>query len=107
MTITFTYKDIKYTLEYTKETVAALEDRGYVAEEIGNKPMSNLVPLYECAFLAHHPMVTRTVTDEIYKLIPNKADVLRKLAEMANEQYKFLSDEPEENAEGNLVWMVS
>lgn len=107
MTITFTYNDTKYTLEYTKETVMALERRGYKAEEIGDLPMSNLVPLYECAFLAHHPMVTSAVTDEIYKLVPNKVEFMRKLAEMANEQYKFLSDEPEENAEGNLVWMVS
>lgn len=101
-----TYKDKKYTLEYTKETVAALEARGYKPEDIGNKPMSNLIPLYECAFLAHHPTITSKVTDEVYTHIPHKTEFLKKLAEMVNEQYKFLSDEPEES-EGNAIWMVS
>lgn len=106
MTITFTYKDTKYTLEYTKETVMALEARGYKPDDIGDKPMSNLLPLYQCAFLAHHPMITSAVTDEIYKLLPNKLDFMKKLVEMVNEQEAFLSDEPEES-EGNVVWMVS
>ncbi len=102
-TITITANDVEYTLEFTRKTVSILEKQGFVLSDIAEKPMTTLPELFAGAFLAHHMYVKRDVIDGIYDSMPNKEDLIKRLAEMYNEPIEALIAEPEES-EGNVSW---
>ena len=100
------YQDRQYCLEYTRKSVEMMERNGFVASDIENKPMSTLPALFAGAFLANHRYVKQDVIDAIFKTMPNKVELIGKLAEMYNEPIMSLIDEPEES-EGNAVWTAN
>lgn len=102
----FTYEGKDYTLEFTRRTVTEMERRGFVASDIEIKPMLTLPALFEGAFLAHHRSEKKDVVNAIYKKMPNKDELISKLAEMYNEPILTLVAEPEES-EGNVNWTAS
>lgn len=102
----FRYQDKEYTLEFTRKTVAEMERKGFIAEEVSEKPMSTLPELFRGAFLAHHRQVKPVVIDDIFDKMTNKEDLIGKLSEMYTEPILSLVEEPEE-AEGNVDWTVS
>ena len=104
--LNFTYEGRNYTLEYTRKTVEMMESRGFVAEDVKTKPMTTLPALFAGAFLANHRFVKQDVIDAIYAKMPNKGELIGKLAEMYNEPSMTLMEEPEES-EGNLTWTTS
>ena len=71
--IIFTYDGKDYTLEYTRRTITQMEDEGFVARNIDDKPMTLLPSLFAGAFKAHHRFVKQDVIDEIYAHMPNKS----------------------------------
>lgn len=105
-TITLTFEDKEYTLEYTRNSVMTLERQGFNINEIESKPMLTLPKLFAGAFLAHHPMVKQEKIDKIFALMKDKASLIEKLAEMYNDPIVALVDEPEDN-EGNISWGAS
>lgn len=104
--IIFTYDGKDYTLEYTRRTIKQMEDEGFVARNIDDKPMTLLPALFAGAFKAHHQFVKQDVIDEIYAHMPNKDKLIEKLAEMYNEPIISLMEEPEDTAK-NVDWMAS
>lgn len=102
----FRYQDKEYTLEFTRKTVAEMERKGFIAEEVSEKPMSTLPELFRGAFLAHHRQVKPVVIDDIFDKMTNKEDLIGKLSEMYTEPILSLVEEPEE-AEGNVDWTAS
>jgi len=105
--IIFSYDGKDYTLEYTRRTIKQMEDEGFVAQDIDRKPMSLLPALFSGAFKAHHRFVKQEVIDAIYAAMPNKEQLIAKLAEMYNEPIMSLMEEPEANAAGNVDWVAS
>ena len=104
--LNFNYNGIEYTLEYTRRTVEQMEREGFVAEDMETKPMLMLPTLFAGAFKAHHRFTKREVIDEIYSKMPNKPELISKLAEMYSEPIKALLDDPGES-EGNVNWTQS
>ena len=104
--IIFSYEGKDYTLEYTRRTIRQMEDEGFVANDIDDRPMTLLPALFAGAFKAHHKFVKRDVIDKIYAAMANKEELISKLAEMYNEPIMSLMDEPEDT-EGNVDWMAS
>lgn len=102
----FTFEGKKYTLEFTRRTVAEMERKGFVASEISDKPMTCLPALFAGAFLANHRIVKPDVIETIYSKLTKKDELISKLAEMYNEPITALLTDPEEN-EGNLDWTVT
>lgn len=102
----FTYKGEDFTLEFTRRTVQEMEEKGFRAAEIKDKPATVLPALFEGAFLAHHRFAKKAMIEEIYSKMPNKQDLIGKLAEMYNEPIAALIEEPEES-EGNVAWTAS
>jgi hypothetical protein len=102
----FTYQDREYCLEFTRKSVEAMEKSGFVASDLGDKPMTVLPALFAGAFLANHRFVKRDVIDEIFSKMTNKSELINKLSEMYNEPIITLVDEPEES-EGNVSWTAS
>lgn len=102
--IVFTYEDKEYTLEFTRRTVKQMEDEGFVAQDIDRKPMTLLPALFAGAFKAHHRFVKQDVIDKIYAGMPNKDELIGKLAEMYNDPIVTLMEEPDEKAVKNVSW---
>lgn len=102
--IVFTYEDKEYTLEFTRRTVKQMEDEGFVAQDIDRKPMTLLPALFAGAFKAHHRFVKQDVIDQIYAGMPNKDELIGKLAEMYNDPIVTLMEEPDEKAVKNVSW---
>ena len=105
-TIGFTYEGKDYTLEFTRRTIKQMEDEGFVAKNIDDRPMTLLPALFAGAFKAHHRFVKQDVIDEIYSNMPNNDKLIEKLAEMYNEPILALMEEPEDSAK-NVDWMTS
>lgn len=103
-TLSFTYKDTTYTLEYTRRTVREMESKGFVAEDITRKPLTVLPQLFAGAFKAHHPTAKNELINEIYKQMPNKQELVGRLAQMYNEPINTLVEEPDE---GNAISWTS
>ena len=102
----FTYDGKDYCLEYTRKSVEKMERNGFKASDIEDKPMTTLPALFAGAFLHNHPYTKQDVVDKIFAKMPNKGELIGKLAEMYNEPIMTLIDEPDES-EGNVDWTAS
>ena len=110
-TITFTYEKTAYTLEFTRETVSALEQNGLTATDVRNiadKPITTVMILFTGAFMAHHRRAASIngLIEKIWASIPNKSDLLSELTEMYLEPIDAMMEEPEDE-KGKTVWTVN
>lgn len=105
-TINFTWEGKDYTLEFTRRTIRQMEDEGFVARQIDDKPMTLLPALFAGAFKAHHRFVKQDVIDQIYANMPHKDKLIEALAEMYNEPIVSLMEEPEDSTK-NVEWVTS
>lgn len=101
--ISFTFNDEKFTLEFTRKSVVALERQGFNITDISTKPASTLPALFAGAFVANHRFVKAETIDKIYESIKERQDLVYRLAEMYNDTIESLIDEPAES-EGNVSW---
>ena len=105
-TMTFSYAGKDYTLEFSKATVRQMEAKGFVANDMQDKPMTVLPDLFAGAFLMHHRFVKQDVIEDIYNHLPDKDKLVGALAEMYNEPIEKLMAEPE-NPKENVAWAVN
>ncbi len=101
--IVFQYGDKEYTLEYNRNSIKKMEDNGFVAADISDKPMTRLPQLFGGAFLAHHPFVKQETVNDILDHMKDKHGLYDSLGEMYGECMKALIDDPEDS-EGNVTW---
>ncbi len=98
--ITFNYDGKEYCLEYTKETVKKMEDKGFSPQKILDAPMTYLPELFRGAFLANHQFTNRRVIDDIFSALDDRDELVNVLIKMYNEPIKALT---ESGSEGNGV----
>lgn len=103
--ISFNFKGKDYTLEFTRRTVRQMEDNGFIASDVGDKPMQ-ILRLFAGSFLANHRSVKMDVIEDIYEHMPSKDKLIEQLIEMYNEPIEALLAEPAEDS-GNVDWTVS
>ena len=82
-TITITYENRDYTLEYTRDTVRVMEASGFIADELFVKPMLRLPELFFGAFAAHHRGLKKNVTDKIWESLPKRDELVVALVDAA------------------------
>lgn len=99
--IVFEFEDKEYTLEYTRNSVRAMERRGFVADDLATKPMTVLPDLFAGAFLSKHSTVKREKIDAIYNKMGDKQKLIAALIDMYNDTIETLMEEPDE---GNVSW---
>lgn len=110
-TITFTYDKTAYTLEFTRDTVSALEQNGLSlsdVQNIGDRPMTTVMMLFTGAFMAHHRKAATIsgLIEKIWSSIPDKRGLIDVLVEMYTEPLDALMDEPEDE-KGKTNWTVN
>ena len=92
--ITLTYDKNTYTLYFTRTTVEAMENNGFDIREFDKKVFSNIMMLWYGAFAAQHRDTKRVTMDKIWKLIPNKEEMIKDLVTLYSKPYNDLMDEP-------------
>ena len=102
--ITFEYDGKKYVLEFTRRSVTQMEQNGFVADQLAEKPMIMLPMLFAGAFLANHRFVRQDQITAMYNKFTNRSELLAKLIEMYNEPIAALIDEPDEDDSGKVEW---
>jgi len=105
-TITLSYDGKDYTLEFTRESVRAMETGGFDITKIDSMPMTMIPKFVFGAFRANHPQIRKDRVDEIYKLIANKEQFIKCLGEMYRETVETLTTDMEDS-EGNSEWKAS
>lgn len=101
--ITLTYEDKTYTLEFTRRVVENMQRRGVDVSMIQEKSLLILPALFEAAFEANHPKISKHIVEELFKKIKDKETFIVKLAELYNEPMDALMAEPDGD-EGNAEW---
>lgn len=102
--IELTYKDVNYTLEYSRASVKILEANGFKVDEFLEKPMTNIDLVFQGAFIKNHSKTPVAVINEILEGCPNKNELIVTLKKMIDETYESLLAEPVEGAAGNVTW---
>jgi hypothetical protein len=101
--LTFSYKDTEYTLEFTRKSIAALEQTGFDIEHAKTKPATFLPALFRGAFLSQHPRIREALVDEIFDHMTDRNALYDRLSEMYGDGLASLVNEPEDG-EGNVKW---
>ena len=103
--IEFNYNGKDYVLEYNRKSVEFMERQGFLVSELATKPMLMLPMAFEGLFFKNHKNAKQSEIDEIYEHFTDKQALISTIAEMLNETYSTLQDDPEDN-EGNIIWKV-
>lgn len=112
-TITVTYNNIDYILEYSRNSVKQMEQQGFVLDQIGDKPMSMVPLLVYGAFMKHNKGIKRNLVDEIYEHIADKIGdgedngFIQTLLEMYAETVNTLTDNKPSDEGNTAVWKVT
>lgn len=104
--INLTYKDVKYTLEYSRMTIKMIESEGFEMESFSKQPMTMIDLVFRGAFYKNHRKVSQNTIEEIYAHCKDKEQLLNEITKMINECYSSLMEDPKENDEGNASWEV-
>lgn len=102
--INITYGKENYVLEYDRESVEHMINRGLTRDEIINNPFS-YAELFYGAFRKHHPFVARKTTDKMWDEISGKEQIISALIEMYSAPIAALISDPEET--GNVTWEIN
>lgn len=104
------YDGVKYTLEYSRKTVQAMEEAGFRIDEMDSMPMTMLPKLFSGAFLMHHSRVKQELVDEIFDAQKGKVKLLHALTELYSEPFKAMfgedGEDGEDEDEGNFDWVM-
>ncbi len=103
--IEFNYNGKDYVLEYNRKAIEFIEGQGFIVSELATKPMLMLPMAFEGLFFKNHKNIRKSEINEIYDKFKNKETLISTIAEMLNETYSSLQDDPEDN-EGNIDWKV-
>lgn len=85
---------IEYLLEYDRRTIMQMEQNGFVADMISEKPMTMIPMLVSGAFLKHCRYVQQRDIDRIYDSIDDKEDFIGCLSAMYAEPIEALLEAP-------------
>lgn len=96
----------EYTLEFNRNIVIALEDRGLDINDISTKLVKNTTMLIRGAFDMHHKETKEKTRDAVYLALSHKGEFLKALVDCYNETAASLFGVNEEDSEGNPNWEV-
>lgn len=92
----------KYNLEYSKNTILAMEKAGFSIDKFEEQPVLMTTLLVQGAFAKNHARTKNETIEKIYNSLKNKEGFLKKLVEMYVEQTDTLADEGEAEWEANF-----
>lgn len=114
-TINFTHDGKDYKLGFTRDSVIATENMGFVFSEVYAKPVKSLTLLWHGAFIEHHPESTYAEREALFEKISQKkkdaaeddkkASLLDALLDLYTAPIESLVDE--EHSKNAIEWTVN
>lgn len=104
--IEITYNKKTYDLEFDKETVTMLENRGFDINKVTERPTSQFPILFWGAFLKHNPKIKKGETDLMLGHFKDVPGMVSALIDLYNEPANKMFDEPEEDDPNAGTWTV-
>lgn len=101
--ITFEYDGAKYTLEFTRKTVQLMQQNGFSADMVTDKPAVGIPMLFRGAFMVNHKNLKPGLADKIYESIKDREKLIPMLLVMYNEPIMEMIEDPEDT-EKNVNW---
>lgn len=98
MTITFTFEDEAFTLEFSRRTVRTMEQAGFSLEGLADRPVTYIPVLFRGAFAMHHPRIKEEKVNAIYNAIDEKEELINALIDMYRETADSLFDTPDDES---------
>lgn len=111
--VTITYKQNEYVLEFSRTTAQAIEDQGFVLDQLGDKPAKMIPLLVYGAFMKNNRGIKRNLVDEIYDNLIGKIGkdgedgFISVLAEMYAETVTSLTDDNSVDEGNAAIWKVT
>ena len=111
--ITVTYKNNEYVLEFSRATAKAIEDQGFILDQVGTKPATMIPLLVYGAFMKNNRGIKRALVDEIYENLvkkvgeENEEGFIAVLAEMYAETVSTLTDDANIDEGNAATWKVT
>lgn len=111
--ITVTYKEEDYVLEFSRATAKAIEDQGFVLDQVGDKPATMIPLLVYGAFMKNNRGIKRKLVDEIYENLVKKVGeegeegFINVLGEMYAESVSTLTDDKSIDEGNAATWKVT
>ena len=103
--IEFNYEDKDYVLEYNREAIKYMEQRGFSLDKFTDAPASMMDIAFEALFLKNHKQTSMGKIKEIYEKIGNKKELMTNIWTMVSDSYNELFDDNEEEGDGkNISW---
>ena len=72
----------KYTLEFTKNTIVAMERVGFSLDKFEEQPVLMTTLLVQGAFAKNHARVKNSTIERVFNSLKNKEAFIEKLVEM-------------------------
>lgn len=107
-TITFTYKEVDYTLEYTRSTIKKMETDKIDFADLEAHQLTAMVDIFKYAFWAHHKKAFKDedLVVEILTLFTNKEQLVEALMEMIDDTLGYLQD-VDEDSKNAIKWTIN
>lgn len=103
MKITFEYEGQKYELEFTANSIKAMDRKGFDFTNMDKHPLTLGEDLFVGAFIAHHPTVPEKKRKEIFNSMAGSyQEITETLVKMVSES---LEDITKPN-KGNTQWEI-
>ena len=104
--IEFNYEDKDYVLEYNRDAIKYMEQKGFSLEKFSDAPATMMDIAFEALFLKNHRQVSMAKIKEIYDKIGNKKELMNNIWNMVSDSYNELFDDKEaEEGDGkNISW---
>lgn len=107
--IGFEYEGKDYTLEYTANSIAAMERNGFDFSKMGERLLSVPEELFKGALIEHHPHISDKKAHEIFYALSRSADgeetdsdeLVMALSEMLQDAVKEIT-----GRKGNVKWKL-
>ena len=102
------YNGKDYVLEFTKDSVRWLQQKGFDIEKISSETMDQVPLLFQGALKANHGYVKLEYATEVFTSLGNRQELINKLLEMYSEPISKLLgiDGDEESGEKKGEWVV-
>ena len=110
--INISYQEKDYTLEFSRQSVKQMENQGFVASQVEDKPMTMIPLLVRGAFYKNHRGIPSEKVDEIYDNLANKmgegeeAGFIVALMKMYAETLNTLMDDKKAKSGNVASWTV-
>lgn len=111
--VTITYKQNDYVLEFSRTTAQAIEDQGFILDQVGDKPAKMIPLLVYGAFMKNNRGIKRNLVDEIYENLVGKIGkdgedgFISVLCEMYAETVSTLTDDNAVDEGNAAIWKVT